>query len=137
VRSFFASIGSRAGHGAGSRREGRHAAEIHLLALGQRVADAQRAVVGDADDVAGPGLLGHLAFLGEEEQRRVDRHLLAGPDLAQPHALGQPPAAQPHEGDAVAVVGVHVGLDLEHEAGTAVPRPARSRGSAARARRRA
>jgi hypothetical protein len=73
------------------RREGRHAAEVHLLALGQRVADAQRAVVGDADDVAGPGLLGHLAFLGEEEQRRVDRHLLAGADLAQPHALGQPP----------------------------------------------
>ena len=46
------------------RREARHAAEQDVLALGQRVADAQRAVVGDADDVAGEGLVGDGAVAG-------------------------------------------------------------------------
>jgi hypothetical protein len=49
-----------------------------IVALGQRVAHAQHAVVGDADDVAGEGLLGELAVLREEEDRRVDRDRLAG-----------------------------------------------------------
>ena len=55
------------------RREARHADEVEVLALGQRVADAQRAVVGNADHVAGIGLVGERAVLGEEELRRVQR----------------------------------------------------------------
>ena len=66
------------------RRETRHAAKHQILALGQRVADAQRAVVGNADDVAGIGLLGQLAVLGEEELRRVERDVLAGARPASP-----------------------------------------------------
>ena len=97
------------------RREVRHADEIDVLALGQRVADRHRAVVGDADHVAGIGLVGDRAVLREEELRRVERDRLAGADLLDLHAAGELARAQPRERDAVAVVRVHVGLDLEHE----------------------
>ena len=53
-----------------------------VAALGQRVADAERAVVGDADDVAGHRLLGQLAVVAEEEHRVGDRQVLAGADVA-------------------------------------------------------
>ncbi len=99
------------------RREGGHALEVQRVALGQRVPDPDAAMGRDADDVARPGFLGHLAFLREEEQRRVDRHLLARAHLLQPHPLLEPARADAQEGDAVAVLRVHVRLDLEHEAG--------------------
>ena len=67
-------------------REARHAAEHDVLALGQRVADAQRAVVRDADHVAGPGLVGDGAVLGEEELRRLEADRLAGAHQLRLHA---------------------------------------------------
>ena len=51
------------------RREVGDADDLDRLALGQRVADAQHAVVGDADDVARPGLVDDLALAGEEQDR--------------------------------------------------------------------
>ena len=42
---------------------------------------------------------------------------LSGAHQLRLHAAAQLARAQPREGDAVAVVGVHVGLDLEHEGG--------------------
>ena len=57
-------------------REARDAGEVQLLALGERVADAELAVVRDADDVAGPGLLGELAVVGQEQHRVVDADCL-------------------------------------------------------------
>src|SRR3546814_4575587 len=58
------------------RREVRQAGEADRRVLGQRVADAERAVIGDADDVAGKGLVGQLPVLGEEENRAVHRDRL-------------------------------------------------------------
>ena len=55
---------------------------LNVAALGQRVADAERAVIGDADDVAGHRLLGQFAVVAEEEHRVGDGELLAGPDVA-------------------------------------------------------
>src|SRR3546814_5726454 len=53
------------------RREAGNAGEVQRFALGQRVADPEVAVVRNADDVAGPGVLDHLAVLGQEHQRVV------------------------------------------------------------------
>ncbi len=47
----------------------------------------------------------------------MQRDQLAGADLLEPHPAHQPPGADAGEGDAVAVVGVHVRLDLEHQRG--------------------
>ena len=98
------------------RREVGDADDLQRLAFGQRVADPQHAVVGNADDVAGPGLVDDLALAGEEQDRRIDRQHLRRAHLRQLHATAELAAAQAQEGDAVAMVGVHVGLDLEHEA---------------------
>src|SRR5262249_27364915 len=84
-------------------REIGDASDLARLALGQRVADAQHAVVGHADDVAGPSLVDDLALTSEEENRRVDRQNLAGADLRQLHATAELAAAQTKEGDAVAM----------------------------------
>ena len=58
--------------------------EIERFVFRQRVADAERAVVGDADDVAGKRLLGDLAVAGEKELRRMQRDLTCrcGPGAA-------------------------------------------------------
>src|SRR3546814_2041009 len=75
-----------------------------------------RSVVGKADDVARPGLLGQLAVARQEQHRVVHVDGLAAARMLQLGAALEVAGAQPQEGDAVAVVGVHVGLDLEHEA---------------------
>src|SRR6188768_2288212 len=71
------------------RRETGHADGGEVLALGQRVADPKRAVVGNADDVAGKRFIGHRAVLGEEELRRRQRHVLAGAYQLGFHAAGE------------------------------------------------
>src|SRR6185437_5581792 len=90
-------------------------ASFSFFAFGERVADAERAVVGNADDVAGIGLVRDRAVLGEEELRACQRHALAGAHELRLHAAAELAGTQPREGDAVAVVRIHVGLDLEHE----------------------
>ena len=62
-------------------REIRETGDADRLALGQGVADPKAPVIGDADDVAGPGLLSEVALTGEEKHRRLHRHLASGSDV--------------------------------------------------------
>ena len=55
-------------------RKGRDAGDAERSPSVKRVADAQLAVVGDADDVAGPCFFGQFAVGGEEQHRVGDRH---------------------------------------------------------------
>ena len=99
------------------RREGGEAGEADGGIFGQRVADAQRPVVRDADHVAGHRVVGDVAVLAEEEDGAVDGQRLAGAHLVELHAAAELSRAEPQEGDPVAVVRVHVRLHLEDEAG--------------------
>jgi hypothetical protein len=112
-------------------REGRDAGDADRLAFGQGVADAQLAVVRDADDVARPGLFGQFAVGGEEHHRVRDRHRLLRAHMGQLHAALEMARGQADEGHAVAVLGVHVGLHLEDEARDGVSSGATWRGTAA------
>jgi hypothetical protein len=67
------------------------------------------------DDVAGPGFIDDLAFLGEEQDRVVHADAFAGAGLLQAHAATELAGAQAQERDTVAMVRVHVGLHLENE----------------------
>ena len=98
-------------------REEGQAGELQRFALGQRVAELQHAVVGDADDVAGEGLVEQFAALAQERDHGIGPQLLAAARHLQPHAALEVAAGHAHEGDAVAVRRVHVGLDLEDDAG--------------------
>ena len=65
----------------------------------------------------GIGFLGERAVLGEEKFGACRPIGLAGAHMHDLHAARKLAGADPHEGDAVAVVRVHVGLHLEHEPG--------------------
>ena len=72
-------------------------------------------MVGNADNIAGIGLLGDLPLTGEEKLRRVQGNRLAGANLLQLHAADQPARAYPCKGDTIPMVGIHIGLDLEYQ----------------------
>ena len=128
-RAFFTQLGQagaqlfaaqRVGHFHAAddfRCEERQAGELQVFAFGQRVAELQHAVVGNADDVACKGLVQQLAPLRQEAHHRVGAQVLAAAHHPQLHAAFEVTAGQAHKGDAVAVRRVHVGLDLEHHAG--------------------
>ena len=99
------------------RCETRHAGERQPLALSEGVADVDGAVVVQPDDVARVGLLGVHAIGGHEGERVRHAHLLVEPHVEQPHAARVLARAQAQKRDPVAVRRIHVGLDLEHEAG--------------------
>ena len=73
-------------------------------------------MIGNADDIAGHGFVGQFAVVPEKEHRIGDGQVLAGPHVPELHAAPEGARGHAQERHAVAVVGVHVGLHLEHEA---------------------
>ena len=65
----------------------------------------------------GPGFVGRAAVARHEGDGVIDRQRLAAVALLDLHAALELARADAQEGDPVAVLGVHVGLDLEHETG--------------------
>ena len=74
-------------------------------------------MVVDADDVAGHRVVAGDALIGHEGDGVGQLHLAAEAHVVHLHAGLVAPGAHAQEGNAVAVARVHVGLDLEHEAG--------------------
>lgn len=99
------------------RREVRDAGELEIFTLGEGVTDLDGAVVVQADDVAGARLDRLFAITGHEGHGVGDVHILAQTHVAHLHALGVGAGDDAHKGDTVAVLRIHVRLDLEHEAG--------------------
>ena len=99
------------------RGEGRHLGILHaLLARTHGVAHREDARVEEAHDVAGIGLVHRGAVIGHEGRARGELELAVALHVPGVHAALKTTRADTHESDAVAVVLVHVGLDLEHEA---------------------
>ena len=97
-------------------REAWQALEVQFLALSERVANLEDAVVGQTYDIAGIDLIDDLLFLchkcrwGRESVGFAAAHMLVV--LVAPEHTG----AHLDKGDAAAVIGVHVGMNLEHKA---------------------
>ena len=98
------------------RRETRDPGEFQLAVRRKRIADAQRAAIHHADHVTRPGLLDHRPLTRQELLRARESQRLAGPHVRDRQSRLEPPRADAHEGNPVAMLGVHVRLDLEHEA---------------------
>ena len=98
-------------------REIRNAFEAEILAFGQRIANLQVAVIVHAENVAGDGIFHQRAFVGHEGDSVGDLHLALEAQVAHLDAGRIAAGTHAQECDAVAVVRVHVGLDLEHETG--------------------
>ncbi len=95
------------------RREARDAGKADFLALGQRIADAKIAMVGNADDVARPGLLCQFPVLRQKQHRVMNIENFLAPDMFQLGATFEMTRHQPHERDTVPVFRIHIRLDFE------------------------
>ena len=73
----------------------------------------RNAVIGNADNVAGPGLVHRLAFRSKEQNGIVDADGFAGARLFQLHIAAKAAGRQPQESHPVAMIGVHIGLTLK------------------------
>ena len=105
----------RGGHREVLGGEGRDRRERHRLVEVDRVPDPQRIGVDQADDVAGIGGVEHRALATEDRLRVLGGERPAGLRVHRHHSALEDARADAGEGDAVAVVGVHPGLHLEHE----------------------
>ena len=85
-------------------------------AVGNGVAQLHAAVGGKAHDVAGIGLFHRLAALAHKGHHAGGAQLFGGAHDLEFHARRVLAAGHAHKGNAVAVVGVHIGLHLEHHA---------------------
>src|SRR5512145_944432 len=81
------------------------------------VADGKIAVVGNAQDVSGKGFVDDFAFVGKEFVGPRQAYGPAALGVDEVHAALEAPGANSQKGHAVAVPGVHVGLNFEDEAG--------------------
>ena len=97
--------------------EARHRGIAHRRSGVERVADGELAGIGQADDVARVGALDGFALAAEEPVGSRGAHGVAHARVHERHVLLEHPRAHAHEGHAVAMLAVHVRLDLEHEAG--------------------
>ncbi len=70
-----------------------------------------------ADDVTGKGLFGLRPVSRHERQGVGDADFLRQPRVIHAHASLVSPGTQAQEGNSIAMTGIHVRLDLEHEAG--------------------
>ena len=97
------------------RREAGQLGELEGRAFAQCVADAQRPGVEQTDDVARPGFLDDLALRSEELVGHGEAQAALLAHVPHLHAAAEAATADAQEGQAVAVRGVHVRLDLEDE----------------------
>ena len=98
--------------------EGRDAGEAELFARhGDRVADGEDAGVEHADDVARVGLVHDLTLGGHHRLRLGKAHLAPGLDVEILGVALELARADAHEGEAVAVRLVHIGLNFKDEGG--------------------
>ena len=63
-----------------------NARELERLLFGKSVADLNRAMVNDTDDISGPGLLDNGPVLGHEDDRVGNKYVFADAMMANPHS---------------------------------------------------
>ncbi|MPM42898.1 hypothetical protein SDC9_89570 [bioreactor metagenome] len=98
------------------RCEEGQAGELQVRPVGDGVAQLNTAMDGEADDVACVGFFHGFPALAHEGDDRGGAQFLAGALHLHLHAVRVLAGGHTHKGDAVAVVGVHIGLHLEDHA---------------------
>ena len=83
----------------------------------QRIADAEAVVADKADDVAGERFVHRFALVAENLVRAGEAHFLPGARVMHGHVALELAGTNADERDAVAMLRVHVRLNLEDETG--------------------
>ena len=93
-----------------------------LLRRVNRVANRELSRVDEPKNVAGIGRLDRLPIAAKEPVRARCSQRLPHPAVVERHVLFETPRADAHKGDAIAMPGVHVRLNLEHKPAEAIVR---------------
>ncbi len=99
------------------RCEMRNAGEFERFFLRESIADLNRAVIMNADDIARICLFDIRAVLRHKNCGIGERHFLADTVMNNAHAALKLSRADPHKSNTVAVRRIHVGLDFKNKAG--------------------
>src|SRR5699024_6243369 len=95
----------------------RDAGELDLLVEVERITDPQCGGVDESDDIAGKGLVDDVATAPEDLLRVLRGEGFAGGRVGEHRPAFEHAGADADEGETVAMVRVHSGLDLEDESG--------------------
>src|SRR5882724_1535490 len=98
------------------RREGGDARKIKIFPFRQRVPDLEVAGIEKTDHVPGEGFLDHIFVAGHETIGIAEADILMEADMMKVFVTLELTAAYTQERDAVAVLGIKVGVDLEYKA---------------------
>ncbi len=109
-------------------REAGDAGEIEVLAFGERIADLEVAGIEQAHHVAGEGIVHDILFTRQEAVGVGKPHIFIQPHVVIEFIPLKLAGAHAQERDTVAVAGIEVGVDLEHEAGEFIFTPLLPRG---------
>ena len=96
--------------------EKRQTGELQGRTVGDGVTELHATVGGEANDVTRIGLVHRFASLAQKCHHRGGAQFFAAALYFQFHARRITARGHAHKGNAVAVVGVHIGLHFEHHA---------------------
>src|SRR5688572_10385676 len=99
------------------RREPRNTLELQISIGRECVSDSEDTTVHYADHISRPGLFDRCPLTCHELLRRGESHRFFCANVIHLHACLELARANAHERDTVAVLRIHVRLDLENEAG--------------------
>ena len=99
------------------RRKARNADKTQLLAFGKGIADLKVPGIVQTDNIPRVGHIDHRLLLGHKGGRSRKFDSLARRHMQIGLVAFEHPGTDLQEGDTVPVVGVHIGVNLEDEAG--------------------
>ena len=98
-------------------REARDLVKGHAILRRKRVADEQIVVADETHDIAGVGIIDGFAIARKKPLRVAKPHAFAAARVEHIHIALEFSRDNAHEGHAVAVLGIHVGLNLKNKGG--------------------
>jgi hypothetical protein len=97
------------------RREGRDRLEHRAPFARKRISDPEIAAIVQTHHIPGPRFFNRLPLLSEELLGRGESQSLAGPCVRHLKPRLKPPGADARKGNPIPVLGIHIGLNLEHK----------------------
>ena len=102
------------------RRETRQSFEMKFFTGSQRITDLEVSGIRQTDDIAGKSLVHHFLLLRHESCRTAETHHLSETDMLVVGITFETSGTNLHESNTTAMVRVHIGMDLENEAGESI-----------------
>src|SRR3989338_11668375 len=96
-------------------RESRDFVKHNARLFTDRIAEVKIVFGHESEDIARVGLINDFPRLAEKSVRAGKPYAFARPRVKGVHVAGEFTGADAHEGDAVTVHGVHVGLDFKNK----------------------